>query len=41
VTLVALAASVPPMFTLLAERWLHRTGRLDAPAERESEPAAR
>jgi integral membrane protein len=40
VTLVALAASVPPMFTLVAERWLHRTGRLDAPAERESEPAA-
>jgi integral membrane protein len=39
-TLVALAASVPPMFTLLAERWLHRTGRLEAPADRGARPAA-
>ncbi len=39
-TLVALAASVPPMFTLLAERWLHRTGRLEAPAERAARQAA-
>lgn len=33
VTLVALAASVPPLFTWGAERWLDRTGRLasDAP----------
>ncbi|WP_454050283.1 DUF3817 domain-containing protein [Cellulomonas sp. Marseille-Q8402] len=35
VTLVALAASVPPMFTLLAERWLRRSGRLDAPRAEE------
>jgi integral membrane protein len=37
VTLVALAASVPPMCTLLAERWLRRSGRLDGPVP---EPAA-
>ncbi|WP_067604184.1 DUF3817 domain-containing protein [Nocardiopsis listeri] len=28
-TLVALAASVPPLGTLLADWWLHRTGRLN------------
>ena len=28
-TLVALAASVPPLGTLPADWWLHRTGRLD------------
>lgn len=27
-TLVALAASVPPLTTILAESWLRRTGRL-------------
>ncbi|MCA5894434.1 DUF3817 domain-containing protein [Isoptericola sp. NEAU-Y5] len=30
-TLVALAAAVPPLTTLLAERWLRRTGHLSAP----------
>lgn len=39
VTLVALAASVPPMFTLIAERWLHRTGRLEAPAAEAPAPS--
>ena len=28
VALVALAASIPPLFTLIAEWWLSRTGRL-------------
>ncbi|WP_402469688.1 DUF3817 domain-containing protein [Isoptericola aurantiacus] len=32
-TLVALAAAVPPLATLPAERWLRRTGHLDAPAD--------
>ncbi|CAL9338866.1 hypothetical protein SUDANB121_00236 [Nocardiopsis dassonvillei] len=27
-TLLALAASVPPLFTLIADLWLHRSGRL-------------
>lgn len=31
VTLVALAASIPPLTTLLAEWWLARTGRLTPP----------
>jgi integral membrane protein len=30
-TLVALAAGVPPLTTLLAERWLRRTGHLADP----------
>ena len=30
VTLVALACSIPPFFTLLFEWWAVRTGRLDA-----------
>jgi integral membrane protein len=41
-TLVALAASVPPLTTLLAEWWLKRTGYLADPADREAaapEPA--
>lgn len=41
-TLAALAASIPPLTTLLADWWLHRTGRL-VPAsrpEREAEPVA-
>lgn len=32
-TLVALAASVPPLGTLPADWWLHRTGRLTPPRE--------
>jgi integral membrane protein len=32
-TLVALAASIPPLGTLPADWWLHRTGRLTAPEE--------
>ena len=32
--LVALAAAVPPLTTLLAEWWLRRTGHLSAPAAR-------
>ncbi|MFV2195308.1 DUF3817 domain-containing protein [Nocardiopsis sp. LOL_012] len=36
-TLVALAASVPPLCTLAADWWLHRTGRL-APGQRGREP---
>ncbi|NNU26599.1 DUF3817 domain-containing protein [Isoptericola sediminis] len=39
-TLVALAAAVPPLTTVLAERWLRRTGHLHAPQDR-AEPAAR
>ncbi|MDO8150212.1 DUF3817 domain-containing protein [Isoptericola sp. b408] len=44
-TLVALAAAVPPLATVLAERWLRRTGHLHAPAattssEPEPEPVA-
>ncbi len=31
VALVALAASVPPLFTIPMEIWLRRTGRLSAP----------
>lgn len=27
-TLLALAASIPPLFTLIADWWLHRSGRL-------------
>ncbi|WP_166843904.1 DUF3817 domain-containing protein [Isoptericola sp. BMS4] len=38
-TLVALAAAVPPLTTLLAEWWLRRTGHLSAPAVPEPEPA--
>ncbi|KOX15648.1 membrane protein [Nocardiopsis sp. NRRL B-16309] len=33
-TLLALAASVPPMGTLVADWWLHRTGRLTPPEQR-------
>ncbi|WP_017547194.1 DUF3817 domain-containing protein [Nocardiopsis prasina] len=33
-TLVALAASIPPLGTLPADWWLHRTGRLTDPAKR-------
>ncbi|MEL7978185.1 DUF3817 domain-containing protein [Isoptericola sp. F-RaC21] len=36
--LVALAAAVPPLTTLLAEWWLRRTGHLSAPTE-PAEPA--
>jgi integral membrane protein len=32
-TLVALAAAVPPLTTLLAEWWLRRTGHLSEPAQ--------
>ncbi|MBB6122099.1 DUF3817 domain-containing protein [Nocardiopsis algeriensis] len=40
-TLVALAASVPPLGTLAADLWLHRSGRLTtAPGRREAEPVA-
>lgn len=40
VVLVALAASVPPIGTLIADWWLHRTGRLAARTqEQEQEPA--
>ncbi|MFI2361583.1 DUF3817 domain-containing protein [Promicromonospora sp. NPDC019610] len=35
-TLVALASSVPPLTTLLAEWWLRRTGHLTGPADREA-----
>ena len=31
-TLLALAASVPPLATVVFERWAGRTGRLEAPA---------
>lgn len=34
-TLVALAAAVPPLTTLLAEWWLRRTGHLSSPADRD------
>jgi integral membrane protein len=37
-TLVALAASVPPLGTLVADWWLHRTGRL-APRTEERDRA--
>lgn len=37
VTLLALAASIPPLTTLLAEWWLARTGRLPA-ADATTEP---
>lgn len=39
-TLVTLAASIPPLTTLLADWWLHRTGRLVplARTEQEAEP---
>ena len=33
-TLWALAASVPPMCPLVADWWLHRTGRLTPPEQR-------
>ncbi|HEV6952575.1 MAG TPA: DUF3817 domain-containing protein [Promicromonospora sp.] len=33
-TLVALASSVPPLTTLLAERWLERSGHLAVPSDR-------
>lgn len=40
-TLVALAAAVPPLTTLLAEWWLRRTGHLSEPAAPSSaEPSA-
>lgn len=41
-TLLTLAASVPPLTTLLADWWLHRTGRLVpvARTENEAEPVA-
>ena len=39
-TLVTLAASVPPLTTLVADWWLHRTGRLVPVAEPEPEPVA-
>jgi hypothetical protein len=35
-TLVALAAAVPPLTTLLAEWWLKRSGHLADPADREA-----
>ncbi|WP_304454827.1 DUF3817 domain-containing protein [Nocardiopsis sp. YSL2] len=35
-TLLALAASVPPMCTLVADWWLHRTGRLTPPEQRDA-----
>ncbi|MFI8527455.1 DUF3817 domain-containing protein [Promicromonospora sukumoe] len=35
-TLVALASSIPPLTTLVAEWWLKRTGHLAEPAEREA-----
>jgi integral membrane protein len=31
-TLLALAASIPPLATVVFERWAGRSGRLDAPA---------
>jgi integral membrane protein len=34
-TLVTLAAGVPPLTTLLVERWLRRTGHLADPAARD------
>ena len=42
VTLVTLAASIPPLTTLLADWWLHRTGRLTpiSHPELEAEPVA-
>ncbi|WP_188037457.1 DUF3817 domain-containing protein [Actinotalea sp. JY-7885] len=40
VTLVALAAAVPPLVTLPLERWLRRTGRLAEPATDPAEVAA-
>lgn len=39
-TLVALAAAVPPLTTLLAEWWLRRTGHLGAPAPEPAGDAA-
>jgi integral membrane protein len=39
-TLVALAAAVPPLATLLVERWLRRTGHLADPAARAGAPGA-
>ena len=39
-TLVTLVASVPPLTTLVADWWLHRTGRLVPATEREPEPIA-
>jgi integral membrane protein len=36
VTLLALAASVPPFCTLAFEEWARRTGRLESPARREA-----
>ncbi|WP_116246779.1 DUF3817 domain-containing protein [Nocardiopsis sp. FIRDI 009] len=39
-TLVALAASIPPLGTLPAEWWLRRTGRLDRPTEGDRTPEA-
>lgn len=38
-TLVALAASIPPLGTLPADWWLHRTGRLTPPDERADKSA--
>ncbi|MGW5877508.1 DUF3817 domain-containing protein [Nocardiopsis terrae] len=38
-TLVALAASIPPLGTLPADWWLHRTGRL-TPADERTRKAA-
>ncbi len=35
-TLVALAAGVPPLTTLLVERWLRRTGHLVDPVARDA-----
>ncbi|AEG45626.1 DUF3817 domain-containing protein [Isoptericola variabilis] len=38
-TLVVLAAGVPPLTTLLVERWLRRTGHLSEPGGRVAAPA--
>ncbi|MFC7329942.1 DUF3817 domain-containing protein [Marinactinospora rubrisoli] len=35
---LALVASVPPLGTVIFERWASRTGRIDRTAEREPEP---
>ncbi|WP_397221600.1 DUF3817 domain-containing protein [Nocardiopsis lambiniae] len=37
-TLLALAASVPPLCTLIADRWLHRSGRLPRVLDTEPVP---
>ena len=39
-TVVALAASIPPLATVAFERWATRTGRLGHPAGARTDPAA-